>query len=327
MASQDRRYQYDQYRQDDYFRDSRRDRWQRDSGPDDEDRRYGRSDRDYRDAFSGYGQGRDVYPRYGFDERNSQRESFGPGDYGREDYRGEDERRRRGDLGWRRQSENFYGERGQGGNDRGFQNREPYRVGYPSFGGYGQGRGEDFGRNERGYERRFDDEQDRRPFWDRASDEVSSWFGDEDAARRRRSDEARDQYARYGGVGPKNYKRSDDRIREDVSDRLSEDPYVNAEDIEVTVASGEITLTGAADDRDQRRRAEIVAERVTGVSHVQNNLRVKDRQAGRYGQATQQGAATQSGSSSGQQAQYGSGSQHNLGSSQQAQSSSAAKQS
>ncbi|WP_374307883.1 BON domain-containing protein [Methylocella sp.] len=68
------------------------------------------------------------------------------------------------------------------------------------------------------------------------------------------------------------------------SDRLGGDPYVNAEDIEVTVASGEIALTGAADDREQRRRAEIVAERVAGVSHVQNNLRVKDRRVGRHDQ-------------------------------------------
>lgn len=83
------------------------------------------------------------------------------------------------------------------------------------------------------------------------------------------------------------------------SDRLGGDPYVNAEDIEVTVASGEIALTGAADDREQRRRAEIVA----GVSHVQNNLRVKDRQVGRHEPATQQGAAAQSGSSTGRQAQ------------------------
>ncbi|WP_395696736.1 BON domain-containing protein [Methylocella sp.] len=87
------------------------------------------------------------------------------------------------------------------------------------------------------------------------------------------------------------------------SDRLGGDPYANAEDIEVTVASGEISLTGAADDREQRRRAEIVAQRVAGVSHVQNNLRVKDRRVGRHEPATQQGAAAQSGSSTGRQAQ------------------------
>lgn len=35
---------------------------------------------------------------------------------------------------------------------------------------------------------RFGRERDERGFWDRASDEVASWFGDEDAERRRRQD-------------------------------------------------------------------------------------------------------------------------------------------
>ena len=39
-----------------------------------------------------------------------------------------------------------------------------------------------------------------------------SWFGDEDAARRRQQD--------HSGRGPSNYTRSDERIREDVCDRL-----------------------------------------------------------------------------------------------------------
>jgi hypothetical protein len=35
--------------------------------------------------------------------------------------------------------------------------------------------------------------RDERGFWDRASDEVSSWFGDEEAERRRRQDQMRDE--------------------------------------------------------------------------------------------------------------------------------------
>src|SRR6185437_12766761 len=38
--------------------------------------------------------------------------------------------------------------------------------------------------------------QDDRGFWDRASDEVASWFGDEDAERRRRQDQQRDERER-----------------------------------------------------------------------------------------------------------------------------------
>ena len=76
------------------------------------------------------------------------------------------------------------------------------------------------------------------------------------------------------GQGPKGYERSDERIREDVSDRLYDDPHVDASEIDVGVSGGEVTLSGTVDSRDARRRAEDVAERVSGVTYVQNNLRV-----------------------------------------------------
>lgn len=51
------------------------------------------------------------------------------------------------------------------------------------YGRNDRGRGAEYGRDPRGY-----DYQDR-GFFDRAGDEVRSWFGDEEAERRRRSDE------------------------------------------------------------------------------------------------------------------------------------------
>lgn len=50
----------------------------------------------------------------------------------------------------------------------------------------------------RAYGGRLNDEGMERGFWDRASDEVSSWFGDENAERRRMSDERRDQSQDFG---------------------------------------------------------------------------------------------------------------------------------
>ena len=78
----------------------------------------------------------------------------------------------------------------------------------------------------------------------------------------------------HRGRGPRGYQRSDERIREDVSDRLSDDGHLDASDIEVTVSKGEVTLNGTVSSRDQKRRAEDLAEEVSAVSHVQNNLRV-----------------------------------------------------
>lgn len=110
-----------------------------------------------------------------------------------------------------------------------------------------------------------------RGFMDRASDEVASWFGDEDAARRRQVDEDRG----HSGRGPKGYVRADERIRDDVNDRLTYDRHVDASDIEVTVSNGEVTLNGMVLDRFSKRHAEDIIENLNGVTHVQNNLRVK----------------------------------------------------
>lgn len=110
-----------------------------------------------------------------------------------------------------------------------------------------------------------------RGFIDRASDEVASWFGDDEAARRRQIDEDRG----HSGRGPRGYVRSDERIRDDVNDRLTYDRHVDASDIEVTVANGEVTLNGMVPDRFSKRHAEDIIENLNGVTHVQNNLRVK----------------------------------------------------
>lgn len=48
-------------------------------------------------------------------------------------------------------------------------------------------------RSERGWRGDNRGGRDERGFWDRASDEVASWFGDEDAERRRRHDTGRDE--------------------------------------------------------------------------------------------------------------------------------------
>jgi hypothetical protein len=48
-------------------------------------------------------------------------------------------------------------------------------------------------------------------------------------------------------VRPKNYQRSDERIRRDVSDRLSDDPYADASEIEVAgLAASDVDLSSAA---------------------------------------------------------------------------------
>lgn len=117
--------------------------------------------------------------------------------------------------------------------------------------------------------RRYD--RDERGFFDRASDEVMSWFGDDDAARRRQMDQRKD----HRGKGPAGYTRSKERILEDANERLMRDSLVDASNIAVTCKDNEITLEGTVDSRSAKRRAEDIVEDISGVKHVQNNLRVE----------------------------------------------------
>jgi hypothetical protein len=109
------------------------------------------------------------------------------------------------------------------------------------------------------------------------------------------------RYGTFTGRGPKGYQRSDDRIREDISDRLTDDPMVDASEITIEVKGGEVTLSGTVEDRDQKRRAEDIAEQVPGVRDVSNHLRVhkgflsqifgssEERDQPRQGEARRQG--------------------------------------
>jgi osmotically-inducible protein OsmY len=86
---------------------------------------------------------------------------------------------------------------------------------------------------------------------------------------------------RFTGRGPRGYQRSDERIREDINERLTEHPEIDASDIEVQVKGGEVTLTGTVDRRQTKRMAEDLCENVSGVKEVHNQLRV-----GEYKQET-----------------------------------------
>lgn len=77
------------------------------------------------------------------------------------------------------------------------------------------------------------------------------------------------------GKGPKGYKRSDDRIKEDVCETLLRDRRIDASDIEVNVKDAMVTLSGTVDNREAKRAAEMVIENLSGVDDVRNDLKVK----------------------------------------------------
>jgi hypothetical protein len=79
------------------------------------------------------------------------------------------------------------------------------------------------------------------------------------------------------GRGPRDYRRPDQRILEDVCDWLAGDSRVDAREIDVRVHDADVTLDGIASDRRARRLAEDIAAAVPGVRDVFNRLRVEGR--------------------------------------------------
>lgn len=166
-----------------------------------------------------------------------------------------------------------YGQGGYGAQEERFRDYDRSRT---SGTGHGQGggsypnsrQGRSYGGSAHGGGSRSREDHER-GFMDKASDEVASWFGDDEAEQRRRQDQ------HHRGRGPRGYARSDERIREDVNDRLTDDWMLDASDIEVQVSEREVTLSGEVSSREDKRRAEDIAEDISGVTHVQNNLRVR----------------------------------------------------
>jgi len=79
----------------------------------------------------------------------------------------------------------------------------------------------------------------------------------------------------HAGRGPKNYRRSDDRIREELCDRLMAHPEIDASEIEVEVKEARVVLRGTVPDRRTKHRAEDLADHVLGALEIDNQLRVR----------------------------------------------------
>lgn len=182
-------------------------------------------------------------------------------------------------FGYGSSGQGSYGQYGSGE----FNRREARQS---RFGGYGSqhrfsGQGEqEFGATEQGRfgssQGNYGDARDQqyRTAGDRDFGPQSSYrsrFGSESG----RYDKPGPQQSGFRGRGPKGYTRSDQRIEEDVNERLYDDYYLDASDIQVSVQGGTVTLSGEAEDREAKRRAEDIVESCSGVQQVQNNIKVK----------------------------------------------------
>jgi hypothetical protein len=98
------------------------------------------------------------------------------------------------------------------------------------------------------------------------------------------------------GRGPRGFTRSDERIKEDICERLTDHPDLDATDIEIKVHNGEVTLSGTVNERWNRRVAEDLAEWVSGVKQIQNQIRFLEGSEQQGSQAGRQGPGAETGS-------------------------------
>jgi len=287
MSSQDRRIQENRYRQDEWADDNRRDYSQREGYRGDDSRRYQSERQDFQGNPADYGRGRengfqDEYARGG--EPLGRRDLYGRNQF-QDDYNERNRDQFERELYARRNNQNYDQPRS-----------------YLQSNSWNRGDDRDFGSLRRGFDlnefdrnqynrdqynrdQRF--ERENQSFNDRGLQD-SFWFGAAERARRGEIDYGHGDRDNHQGRGPRNYVRANERIRDDINDRLTDDPYVDASEIEVNVENGEVSLNGSIENRNQRHRAEIIAEQVSGVTHVQNNLRVHARQSNlQQGQANQ----------------------------------------
>jgi osmotically-inducible protein OsmY len=78
----------------------------------------------------------------------------------------------------------------------------------------------------------------------------------------------------HKGAGPKSEKPQGDAVWEAVHDKLTEEPWLDATDIVLSVSGGDVTLTGTVPSQHEVDLAGKAAAEAKGVTNVANNLTV-----------------------------------------------------
>jgi osmotically-inducible protein OsmY len=81
--------------------------------------------------------------------------------------------------------------------------------------------------------------------------------------------------ADHQGKGPRGWTLRDDRVIEEVSDRLMDDRLLDARHIEVSASAGVVTLEGDVPGASDVAHAEMLARQAPGVAEVVNRLSVQ----------------------------------------------------
>lgn len=75
--------------------------------------------------------------------------------------------------------------------------------------------------------------------------------------------------------GPKGYQRSDERLREDISERLMEARHIDSSDVTVEVTAAKVVLEGTVPERPMKHAIEDLVDACPGVQDIENRVRVR----------------------------------------------------
>jgi BON domain len=92
----------------------------------------------------------------------------------------------------------------------------------------------------------------------------------------------RETYDRYGSPyrnrpfarGPKGYQRSDERLKEDISERLMESQHIDSSEVTVDVQGAKVILEGVVPSRHMKHAIEDLVDACPGVQDIENRVRV-----------------------------------------------------
>jgi osmotically-inducible protein OsmY len=111
--------------------------------------------------------------------------------------------------------------------------------------------------------------------------------------------------------GPKGWKRTDERLKEDICERLYNTQHIDSSDVTVEVKDGKVALEGSVPQRGMKHALEDLIDACPGVTDIDNRVRVSQggSQLGQSGASAMGGSTSgQSGSTSGSSGTWGSGS-------------------
>jgi osmotically-inducible protein OsmY len=140
------------------------------------------------------------------------------------------------------------------------------------------------------------------------------------------SNEYGSSYGRSGSMGqgasqrrgPKGWQRTDERLKDDICERLYHTRHIDSSEVTVDVKDGKVTLEGTVPQRGMKHALEDLIDACPGVKDIDNRVRVSPEGGGSQspmGPGTSSGVGGTSGSTSGSSGTWGSTTSSDTGSS------------